>query len=115
MTNRSSWLGVRVVRERRLIPTFTFASANVVNFGCGPNSRKRVVGCILSHVEGIEEEAALATRDTLCLVHIDAVSALIDLLGDRLNSYAERWGGGLLPSEVLPESLSSPKCPQGRG
>ena len=57
------------------------------------SSRTHVVGCILTHLEEIEVEAAKAARDYLCLVHIDAVCALIDLLGARLSSYSEHWGG----------------------
>jgi hypothetical protein len=77
----------------------------------GRSPRIRVVGCILTHVEGIEEEAARAARDTLCLVHIDAVSALIDLLGDRLNSYAERWGGGTAAERGAARELVESQMP----
>jgi hypothetical protein len=77
----------------------------------GQTPRRRVVGCILTHVEGIEEEAARAARDTLCLVHIDAVSALIDLLGNRLNSYAERWGGGTAAERGAARELVESQMP----
>ncbi len=79
----------------------------------GRSPRIRVVGCILTHVESIEEEAALAARDSLCLVHVDAVSALIDLLGDRLNSYAERWGGGTAAERGGARELVESQMPSG--
>jgi hypothetical protein len=79
--------------------------------GQGRSPRIRVVGCILTHLESIEEEAALAARDTLCLVHIDAVSALIDLLGDRLNSYAQRWGVGTAAERGAARELVESQMP----
>jgi hypothetical protein len=77
----------------------------------GRSPRIRVVGCILTHVEDVEEEAARAAQDTLCLVHIDAISALIDLLGDRLNSYAECWGGGTAAERGAARELVESRMP----
>lgn len=81
--------------------------------GEGQSPRIRVVGCILTHVEGIEEEAAKAAQDALCLIHLDAVSALIDLLGARLNSYAERWGRGTAAERGAARELVEFQMPTG--
>lgn len=77
----------------------------------GRSPRVRLFGCILTHVEDIEEEAARAARDAVCLVHSDTVSALIGLLGDRLNSYAERWGGGTAAERGAARELVEPQMP----
>ncbi len=58
------------------------------------SSRVHVVGCIVTSLVDVEEEAALAARETLCLVHVDALCALLDHLGPRLQTYADHWGSG---------------------
>jgi hypothetical protein len=59
-----------------------------------PRSQLRVVGCIVSHLDEVDDDAARAAAEQLCLLHVDAVVALADLLSDRLLSYGDRWGAG---------------------
>jgi hypothetical protein len=59
-----------------------------------PSTHRRVVGCVMSNVSEVADEAASAARDAVCLVPGEVVVALADLLGDRLIDYAERSGEG---------------------
>ena len=54
----------------------------------------RVIGCILTHLNEAEEEAAQAAHDIIAFVHVQAAVALFDLLFDRMRTYAEHWGEG---------------------
>jgi hypothetical protein len=59
-----------------------------------PSYRLHVVGCLLTHLTTIENDAAQVARDALALVHHDAVTTLADLVGERLLDYAARCGSG---------------------
>ena len=56
-----------------------------------PHARRHSVSCIVSDAETVEESAREAAK-SVCLLHVDAVSALIDLMSERLLQYASRWG-----------------------
>lgn len=59
-----------------------------------PSRRLHVVGCVVTHLTTVKDDAAQAAREALALIHQDAVTALAQLLGDRLLDYAGRYGGG---------------------
>ncbi len=78
-----------------------------------PQPRRHVVGCIVTHLENVEEEAARAAGDMLCLVHVDAVSALAQQLGDQLLAYADRWGEGSPGERGAAREAVEPEMPSG--
>ena len=49
--------------------------------------RLHIVGCIVTSLQSVEGDAAQAAAETLCLVHIDAITTLFDLVSDRLLDY----------------------------
>lgn len=59
-----------------------------------PSARLHVVGCIVTHLDEVEDDAARAAADQLCILHVDAISTLVDLLAARLLAYADKWGEG---------------------
>jgi hypothetical protein len=59
--------------------------------------RLRVFGCLLTSLVEVDQEAARAARDSICIAHTGAATALADFLGDRLGAYADRWGDGSAP------------------
>jgi hypothetical protein len=77
-----------------------------------PSARLRVVGCLFTHVGVIEENAASAAGDQICLVHQDAALALAELLGDRLLQYAARCGGGSAPERGAAREAVEQRMPK---
>ncbi len=53
-----------------------------------------IVGCLLTHLTEMEPDASIAARDLLCVIHVEAVQALLVWMADRLRGYAQRWGSG---------------------
>ena len=49
--------------------------------------KARVLGCLVSPVSEVEEDAAEAARERIVLLHHGAVMRLFDLLADRLREY----------------------------
>jgi hypothetical protein len=78
-----------------------------------PTARLKVVGCLLTHVTAIQDEAARAARDAICLVHVEAASNLADLLGDRLLDYASRSGEGSAAERGAAREAVEPRMPTG--
>jgi hypothetical protein len=76
-------------------------------------SDARVVGCILTHLEQLKPEAAQAAHDVLAVVHVDAVTALFDLLADRLRDYADGWGNGSAAERGAARDAVEPRVPGG--
>ena len=78
-----------------------------------PSSRLRVVGCLLTHVDEIDIEAAGAAADQICLVHQDAAAALAELLSDRLIQYAIKCGGGSAAERGAAREFVEERMPKG--
>ncbi len=62
--------------------------------GARPDGRRHVIGCLVTQLELVSPEAAQAARDSICLIHLEAIEALATLLADRLYEYTNRWGEG---------------------
>jgi hypothetical protein len=57
------------------------------------SAKLRVVACVATSLDTVDISAKAAARN-LCLVHVDAIRALIDVMSDRLLDYVTRWGEG---------------------
>jgi hypothetical protein len=79
-----------------------------------PSPRLRVVGCLLTHLTTVADEAATAGRDALCFVHQDAALALADMIGDRLIDYAEQSGEGSAAERGSAREAVEPRMPTGQ-
>ncbi len=75
--------------------------------------RLHVVGCIVTHLESVDEVAASAAREQLCLVHLDAISALFDMQSARLTVYGENWGSGSAAERGQARELVESQIPTG--
>jgi hypothetical protein len=57
-----------------------------------PNTR--IFGCLMTPQEEMEDDAAEAAREKVCVVHEAAAMALFELLSDRFRSYKQACGRG---------------------
>jgi len=81
---------------------------------CELSSRLRVIGCLLTSLTDVADEAAHAARDSLCLVHREAAQTLADMVGDRLIDYAERCRGGSAAERGAAREAVEPRMPTGQ-
>ena len=58
------------------------------------NPHTTIYGCLMAPQEEIEEDAAEAAREKVCVLHEDAVMALFEMLADRFLAYQQACGGG---------------------
>lgn len=117
-----NWPGTRKV-ERRLwevktgvpgaIPRAWVDQALGQVAAARPSNRLHVVGCLLTRLTTIEDDAAQAARDALALVHHDAITTLADLLGERLLDYAARCGGGSAAERGSARNAVEHRLPRG--
>jgi hypothetical protein len=56
--------------------------------------KAHVVGCLLTPISALEDDAAAAARDRIAFVAIEAATTLYDLMADRLRDYLRRRGTG---------------------
>lgn len=80
----------------------------------GPSGRLRVIGCLLTHLTEVADEAARAARQSICLVHREAAVTLADMVGDRLIDYADRCGGGSAAERGTAREAVEPRIPSGQ-
>lgn len=78
-----------------------------------PSGRHRVVGCIVTHLTNVADDAAKAARDAVCIISLDAVAELATRLGDRLLEYVEVWGDGSAAERGAARERVEPKLPSG--
>ena len=57
-----------------------------------PNTK--IYGCLMAPQEEIEDDAAAAAREKVCVLHEGAVMALFELFSDRFLSYKQACGNG---------------------
>jgi len=57
-----------------------------------PNTK--IYGCLMAPQEEMEDDAAAAAREKICVLHEGAVLALFELLSDRFRSYKQACGSG---------------------
>lgn len=76
-------------------------------------SRKRVLGCLLTHLTEVEDVAARAARDDIAILHVDAVTTLAETLGRLLTAYATDWGGGSAAERGAAREAVEPSMPTG--
>lgn len=75
------------------------------------SQRQRVVGCIVTHLTAVTPEAAKAARDSLCIIHLDAVVELATRLAACLNEYLDLWGEGSAAERGAARERVEPKLP----
>lgn len=73
----------------------------------------RVVGCLLTPLSAIEDDAAEAARERIAIVAHEAVVALLDALADRLRQYAGGWGTGTARERGQARAAAEPRLPTG--
>jgi len=75
-------------------------------------ARARVLGCLLTPVADVEDDAAEAARDKITLVHHGAAVRLFDLLADRLNRYRNLWEDGRAEARGTARTTVEPLLPR---
>lgn len=77
------------------------------------SDRKRVVGCIMTQLDEVSDEAAKAASDSICIVSTDAVVELATRLSDRLTDYIELWGEGSATERGVAREQVEARLPSG--
>jgi hypothetical protein len=56
--------------------------------------RHTCFGCVVTHLEEVDQKAAAAGRETIVFVHVDFLLAVLDGFSAALRRYSELWGTG---------------------
>ncbi|MEP7379137.1 MAG: DEAD/DEAH box helicase family protein [Chloroflexota bacterium] len=75
--------------------------------------RARVSGCLLTVLTEMEDDAAVAAREKVAVLHEGAVCALFDYLADRMLEYGRLWRSGTAAERGAARSTVEPKLPTG--
>lgn len=73
----------------------------------------RVLGCLLTPISEIEDDAARAARDRVVIFTLPAAVALFDAMADRFNSYYARSGSGTALERGAARQEVEPRLPEG--
>lgn len=77
------------------------------------NPLSRVVGCLLTSLDDIEDDAARAALDKIVLVNLDAALALYDAMAERFMTYFTAYGSGTAVERGAARIATEPRLPAG--
>jgi hypothetical protein len=75
--------------------------------------KARVVGCLLTDLTEVENDAADAAQSEIVLVHLDAAEALFDQMSERFTAYQSAYGSGTAEERGAARAAVEQRLPTG--